>query len=64
MYEPYVELVSRLCALAGDVNTHKGVLFTTGAEAIKTQSRSRARTRDEQQSSRSAAASTGGLCLR
>jgi 4-aminobutyrate aminotransferase/(S)-3-amino-2-methylpropionate transaminase len=35
MYEPYVELVSRLCALAGEVNTHKGVLFTTGAEAIE-----------------------------
>ena len=35
MYEPYVELVSRLCALAGEVDTHKGVLFTTGAEAIE-----------------------------
>jgi 4-aminobutyrate aminotransferase/(S)-3-amino-2-methylpropionate transaminase len=35
MYEPYVELAARLSALVGDVNTHKGVLFTTGAEAIE-----------------------------
>jgi 4-aminobutyrate aminotransferase / (S)-3-amino-2-methylpropionate transaminase / 5-aminovalerate transaminase len=33
MYEPYVELVARLCALVGDA--HKGVLFTTGAEGIE-----------------------------
>ncbi len=35
MYEPYVELVARLCALVGGADTHKGVLFTTGAEAIE-----------------------------
>lgn len=35
MYEPYVELVARLCALAGHADTHKGILFTTGAEAIE-----------------------------
>ena len=35
MYEPYVELVSKLCALVGDAGTHKGVLFTTGAEGIE-----------------------------
>src|SRR5262249_49600390 len=29
MYEPYVELVSKLCALVGGTSTHKGVLFTT-----------------------------------
>ena len=33
MYEPYVELAARLCALVGD--GHKAVLFTTGAEAIE-----------------------------
>lgn len=33
MYEPYVELAARLCALVGDA--HKAVLFTTGAEAIE-----------------------------
>jgi 4-aminobutyrate aminotransferase/(S)-3-amino-2-methylpropionate transaminase len=33
MYEPYVELAARLCALVGA--THKAVLFTTGAEAIE-----------------------------
>jgi 4-aminobutyrate aminotransferase/(S)-3-amino-2-methylpropionate transaminase len=35
MYEPYVELVSKLCALVGGPGTHKGVLFTTGAEGIE-----------------------------
>ena len=35
MYEPYVELAARLCALVGDADTYKGVLFTTGAEAIE-----------------------------
>jgi 4-aminobutyrate aminotransferase/(S)-3-amino-2-methylpropionate transaminase len=35
MYEPYVELVARLCALVGDAAACKGVLFTTGAEAIE-----------------------------
>jgi 4-aminobutyrate aminotransferase/(S)-3-amino-2-methylpropionate transaminase len=35
MYEPYVELVARLCTLVGDADSHKGVLFTTGAEAIE-----------------------------
>jgi len=35
MYEPYVELAARLCALVGNTGTHKGVLFTTGAEAIE-----------------------------
>jgi 4-aminobutyrate aminotransferase/(S)-3-amino-2-methylpropionate transaminase len=35
MYEPYVELVARLCALIGSAETHKGILFTTGAEAIE-----------------------------
>src|SRR4051812_23845608 len=35
MYEPYVELAARLCALVGNAATHKGVLFTTGAEAIE-----------------------------
>ena len=35
MYEPYVELVARLCALVGAADAHKGVLFTTGAEAIE-----------------------------
>ena len=33
MYEPYVELAARLCALVGD--ERKAVLFTTGAEAIE-----------------------------
>lgn len=33
MYEPYVELAAKLCALVGDA--HKAVLFTTGAEAIE-----------------------------
>jgi 4-aminobutyrate aminotransferase / (S)-3-amino-2-methylpropionate transaminase / 5-aminovalerate transaminase len=33
MYEPYVELAARLCALVGDA--HKAVLFTTGAEGIE-----------------------------
>lgn len=33
MYEPYVELAARLCALVGD--GRKAVLFTTGAEAIE-----------------------------
>ena len=35
MYEPYVELAARLCGLVGGADTHKGVLFTTGAEAIE-----------------------------
>jgi len=35
MYEPYVELAARLCALVGGTDTHKAVLFTTGAEAIE-----------------------------
>jgi 4-aminobutyrate aminotransferase/(S)-3-amino-2-methylpropionate transaminase len=35
MYEPYVELAARLCALVGGTGTHKGVLFATGAEAIE-----------------------------
>jgi 4-aminobutyrate aminotransferase/(S)-3-amino-2-methylpropionate transaminase len=35
MYEPYVELVARLCALVGDAPAYKGVLFTTGAEGIE-----------------------------
>jgi 4-aminobutyrate aminotransferase/(S)-3-amino-2-methylpropionate transaminase len=35
MYEPYVELVARLCALVGHADSHKGILFTTGAEAIE-----------------------------
>ena len=35
MYEPYVELVAKLCALVGGASTHKGVLFATGAEAIE-----------------------------
>ena len=33
MYEPYVELAARLCALVGDA--HTAVLFTTGAEGIE-----------------------------
>ena len=33
MYEPYVELAARLCALVG--GAHKAVLFTTGAEGIE-----------------------------
>ena len=33
MYEPYVELAARLCALVG--GGHKAVLFTTGAEGIE-----------------------------
>ena len=33
MYEPYVELAARLCALVGIA--HKAVLFTTGAEGIE-----------------------------
>jgi len=33
MYESYVELAARLCALVGDAR--KAVLFTTGAEAIE-----------------------------
>jgi 4-aminobutyrate aminotransferase/(S)-3-amino-2-methylpropionate transaminase len=33
MYEPYVELAARLCALVG--GAHKAVLFATGAEAIE-----------------------------
>ena len=33
MYEPYVELAARLCALVGEA--HKAVLFTTGAEGIE-----------------------------
>ena len=35
MYEPYVELVARLCRLIGDAVEYKGVLSTTGAEAIE-----------------------------
>jgi 4-aminobutyrate aminotransferase / (S)-3-amino-2-methylpropionate transaminase / 5-aminovalerate transaminase len=35
MYEPYVELVARLCALIGGAADYKGVLFTTGAEGIE-----------------------------
>jgi 4-aminobutyrate aminotransferase / (S)-3-amino-2-methylpropionate transaminase / 5-aminovalerate transaminase len=35
MYEPYVELVARLCALVGGARDCKGVLFTTGAEGIE-----------------------------
>jgi len=35
MYEPYVTLAARLSALAGGADTHKTVLFTTGAEAIE-----------------------------
>ena len=35
MYEPYVELAARLSALVGSADTHKAVLFTTGAEAIE-----------------------------
>jgi 4-aminobutyrate aminotransferase/(S)-3-amino-2-methylpropionate transaminase len=35
MYEPYVTLAARLSALAGGVDTHKTVLFTTGAEAVE-----------------------------
>ena len=35
MYEPYVELAARLSALVGRVDTHKTVLFTTGAEGIE-----------------------------
>ena len=35
LYEPYVELAARLCALVGGVETHKAVLSTTGAEAIE-----------------------------
>ena len=35
MYEPYVELAARLCALVGGADTHKAVLFTTGAEGIE-----------------------------
>jgi 4-aminobutyrate aminotransferase/(S)-3-amino-2-methylpropionate transaminase len=37
MYEEYVELAARLCGLVGDGpgNSHKAVLFTTGAEAIE-----------------------------
>jgi 4-aminobutyrate aminotransferase/(S)-3-amino-2-methylpropionate transaminase len=35
MYEPYVALAARLSALAGGADTHKAVLFTTGAEAIE-----------------------------
>ena len=34
MYEPYVELAARLCALTG-VRERKAILFTTGAEAIE-----------------------------
>jgi 4-aminobutyrate aminotransferase/(S)-3-amino-2-methylpropionate transaminase len=34
MYEPYVELAARLCALAGSA-PHKALLLTTGAEAIE-----------------------------
>jgi 4-aminobutyrate aminotransferase/(S)-3-amino-2-methylpropionate transaminase len=34
MYEPYVELAARLSALMGSA-PHKGVLFTTGAEATE-----------------------------
>ncbi len=34
MYEPYVELAARLCALAGSA-PHKAILLTTGAEAIE-----------------------------
>jgi len=33
MYEPYVELAAKLCALVG--SAHKAVLFTTGAEGIE-----------------------------
>jgi 4-aminobutyrate aminotransferase / (S)-3-amino-2-methylpropionate transaminase / 5-aminovalerate transaminase len=33
MYEPYVELAAKLCALVG--GAHKAVLFTTGAEGIE-----------------------------
>ena len=43
MYEPYVALA--LTLLAGSAETHKTVLFTTGAERSRTQSRSRGRTR-------------------
>ena len=37
MYEPYVELAARLCALVGDSpqEPYKAVLFTTGTEAIE-----------------------------
>ena len=35
MYEPYVTLAARLSALAGGADTHKTVLFTTGAEAVE-----------------------------
>jgi 4-aminobutyrate aminotransferase/(S)-3-amino-2-methylpropionate transaminase len=35
MYEPYVTLAARLSALVGGVDTHKTVLFTTGAEAVE-----------------------------
>lgn len=35
MYEPYVELAARLCALVGEPTHYKAVLFTTGAEAIE-----------------------------
>ena len=35
MYEPYVELAARLCALVGPPTDYKAVLFTTGAEAIE-----------------------------
>jgi len=37
MYEPYVELAARLCALVGDSphNPCKAALFTTGTEAIE-----------------------------
>jgi 4-aminobutyrate aminotransferase/(S)-3-amino-2-methylpropionate transaminase len=34
MYEPYVELAARLCALVGE-RARKAILFTTGAEAIE-----------------------------
>jgi 4-aminobutyrate aminotransferase/(S)-3-amino-2-methylpropionate transaminase len=34
MYEPYVKLAARLCALTGD-HPQKAILFTTGAEAIE-----------------------------
>ena len=42
MYEPYVELAARLCALVGDA-THKAVLFTTGAEGDRERRQDRAR---------------------
>ena len=35
MYQPYVELAARLCALVGGADTHQAVLFTTGAEGIE-----------------------------